>query len=251
MNIYSSPQPEAGVPLPSETGSETFTEDAHASQGSTNSKISSQDEHYQFQTSAVDDVKYLDDRVLSPIPINKMSKVTEEMKASWQAKCAKLTISFPSKRTGDVRTSSQLSRLPTIADEVEEPEMETVSESGSLAFAITDPLPVPIHPGLRRRKLSLSPTLASIPEASRDLPFIPLDLTKIDKHLGPQDSDSNTESSMGIFEHHAEDFLYDSLSDTERCQTPLTYLSAGEFPDDDDDDGNEESCSEGSFSCKY
>ncbi|EJD07071.1 uncharacterized protein FOMMEDRAFT_152423 [Fomitiporia mediterranea MF3/22] len=124
------------------------------------------------------------------------------------------------------RTFSQLSRLPTISDESElEQEQDDGYDSESLVPLIADTPPeAQQHKramGRRRRRLSLSPTLPPIPETTQSRPL---------NAISPTDfGDSESDSSHGIFEHLAEDFLYDSLSENEHCQTPMTYLTADEL----------------------
>ncbi|KAI5120705.1 hypothetical protein M0805_007667 [Coniferiporia weirii] len=169
------------------------------------------------------------------------SMLTEDMKASWRARCAAATSSAVSSMQsyfGTLHASSPtpLSRLPTIPDV---DDLETETETDAYLPLIPEPSPSYYRPtGLRKRRLSLSPTLPSIPEAAH-----------VASPVEPVDSD--TESSLGIFEHHADDFLYDNLSENERCTTPLTYFSAGELEDDfcEGGDGEEDGKSVSERSC--
>ena len=130
-----------------------------------------------------------------------------------------------------------LLQLPTIMDEQEmAPEDDGVeNEPGPLEEPIVETRAelqdITRLAGRRKRRLSLSPTLPSIPEA--------VNISEKGPASAAESCDSDSDSSQGIYEHLGQDFLYDSLSETERCQTPMTYLTA--------DDPDLQSGEDGSF----
>ncbi|KAL5486258.1 hypothetical protein ACEPAI_7304 [Sanghuangporus weigelae] len=134
-----------------------------------------------------------------------------------------------------VGTLPWLSQLPTILDEQEMGQGQDAVEyePGSMEEPVVETRPE-LHDitraGRRKRRLSLSPTLPSIPEAVNIHELGPMSA------VDPYDPDSD--SSKGIYEHRGQDFLYDSLSETERCHTPMTYLTADDLDLQADEEGN-------------
>ncbi|KAL5504370.1 hypothetical protein ACEPAH_8444 [Sanghuangporus vaninii] len=117
-----------------------------------------------------------------------------------------------------------LSQLPTILDEQEMGRGQDAVEyeSGSMEEPVVETRPelqdITRLTGRRKRRLSLSPTLPSIPEA--------VNIHELGPIPAADPCDSDSDSSQGIYEPRGQDFLYDGLSETERCQTPMTYLTA-------------------------
>lgn len=244
---FSSPLLDANVPLPSDarsdtsiTGGDDDTDDRFCDSSARESAMTV----FNRDTVKCSSELSRDRSGPSLASRRRTSMLTEDMKASWRARCAAATSSAVSSMqtyfgTPHASSPSPLSRLPTIPD-VEDFEIET--ETDAYLPLIPEPSPIYYRPtGLRKRRLSLSPTLPSIPEAAHVVSPV-------------EPSDSDTEGSLGIFEHHADDFLYDNLSENERCTTPLTYFSAGELEDDFCEGGDEEedrkSVSERSCPCK-
>lgn len=244
MNInFSSPLLEATVPLPSDSGSDMSGDGCDLyppyAINRTRSRSSSPRVNREFEQrfDRNSQVSSTQCRIASPTPT--YSKVTDTMRADWRARCAAAAARSPSPRRlasppciDIARTSLYLSRLPTISDESEvEEEAELEDREALLPL-----LPVPssdwqplVHPaGRRKRRLSLSPTLSSIPEAAH------IHDPELSSPEDPAGSDSD--SSQGILEHQAEDFLYESLSENERCQSPTTYLTPEDFEFELDED---------------
>ncbi|KAL5525544.1 hypothetical protein ACEPAG_6880 [Sanghuangporus baumii] len=129
-----------------------------------------------------------------------------------------------------------LSQLPTILDEQEmgQEQDAVVYESGSMEEQVVETRPelqdITLLSGRRKRRLSLPPTLPSIPEA--------VNIHELGSMSAADPYDPDSDSSQGIYEHHGQDFLYDSLSETERCHTPMTYLTADDPDLQADKEGN-------------
>ncbi|KAH8112684.1 hypothetical protein DFH11DRAFT_1606432 [Phellopilus nigrolimitatus] len=231
---FSSPLLEATVPLPSDGSSEISADEDRDRARSTQTSPLRLSQESTFRRSRTDteprDSEDARGRPADPSggSMRRTTMLSDSLRATWRAKCK--AASNPSllpweSPSSTLLTSYQLSKFPTAPHDSES---ELCRPSGTDSSPAYVPLQRPS--GLRKRRLSLSPTLPSIPEATNSV-------------VSPvEPNDSDTESSLGIFEHQAEDFLYDNLS--ERCPTPMTYLSAGEF--EEDERGNDyESYSDG------
>lgn len=162
--------------------------------------------------------------------------LTEEMKSSWRATFDAAIYS------SSQQTQTRLSTL-TIPALISPQSLASSAMDDSRAYLIPEPSPSYRRPALRPRRLSLSPALPSIPE---------LQLSVSEAH-----DTSDAESSLGIYEHSVDDFLYDNLSEAGFSTTSLPYQSAygeneGEEEEvEEDDEYGQDTFSVGTCPCTY
>ncbi|THG96989.1 hypothetical protein EW145_g7682 [Phellinidium pouzarii] len=219
---FLSPLLDANVPLVSDAFSDTSADDddvqiyAHSVQNLATAKFQNfgpGSDHVDSKPAEPSRGRSLDSSLLS----RRTSMLTEDMKASWRARCAAATNISVSPVQYRLNTLHALSPLQSPLSRFSVASEDSDTDSHAPLILDTSPIYRRLT-GLRKRRLSLSPTLPSIPETTHVL-----------SPVEPIDSDS--ESSLGIFEHHADDFLYDGeLDEDARDGDDSKSISEGSCP---------------------